>query len=76
MKKSFFGLIAIAFISLSSFTTIDSKDVLHNCRYIIYNSKTGATLGYVTISDMPDNVACGSNAGLNAALATWEATHP
>lgn len=76
MKKSFFGLIAIAFISLSSFTTYDSKDVLHNCRYRIYNSNTGATLGYVTISDMPDNVSCGSQTGLNAALATWDALHP
>ena len=76
MKKSFLGLIAIVFVSLSSFTTIDSKDVLHNCRYRVYNANTGATLGYVNISDMHENVACGSQAGLSAALATWEATHP
>lgn len=66
-----FSLASIAIFSLSSFTTVD--EVAHTCRYRIYNAKTGATLGYVVISDVPDNVACGSQQALDAALATWQA---
>ncbi|CAM3798618.1 hypothetical protein FLGE108171_15365 [Flavobacterium gelidilacus] len=77
MKKVFFGLIAVAFISLSSFTSVNSnEDVLHNCRYRVYNANTGQTLGYVNINDMPDNVGCGSQVALNAALASWQAMNP
>ena len=59
MKKSFFGLVAIAFISLSSFTTKDSKELLlRNCTYRMYNA-AGQYLGNQTII-VNDGTSCGS----------------
>ena len=57
MKKIFYGVIALAFISLSSFTKADSKDdVLHNCRYRMYSN--GTFVGYYNFYDVPNDVPC------------------
>jgi len=75
MKKSFFGLIAIAFISLSSFTTKSTDElVLHNCTYNMYNA-SGQFLGQLTLYDVPDNVSCGSSKAKQVAIDYWNGTH-
>ncbi len=58
-----FSLTAVAFISLSSFTSFAAS-----CRYRIYNPNTGQTYGYITIYNLPDNYNCGSPAALKAAV--------
>ncbi|NHN25205.1 hypothetical protein FIA58_005885 [Flavobacterium jejuense] len=74
MKKSFFGLIAIAFISLSSFTKENSKDVVeHSCTYRMYGA-SGQYLGTHTIS-LPNVVDCGSVLGKYAAIEIWNNNH-
>lgn len=70
MKKSFIGLIAIAFVSLSSFTSVNSKkEVLtHSCSYNLYSK--GKYVGSITI-DTPDSVACDSPEGKEMAIFCW-----
>ena len=75
MKKSFFGLIAIAFISLSSFTTKSSDElVLHNCTYRMYNA-AGQYLGNWTLFDVPDNISCGSDRAKQVAIDSYNGMH-
>lgn len=67
MKKSFFGLIAIGFISLSSFTTKNSKELLmKECTYNMYNA-SGQYLGQQTISIFED-MSCGSSLAKRIAI--------
>lgn len=69
MKKSFLGLIALGFISLSSFTKIDTKEVLmHSCSYNLYSK--GKYVGAITI-DTPDSVSCDSPEGSEMAIFCW-----
>lgn len=71
MKKLLLGLIAVGFISLSSFTTIDSKEILvHNCTYDMYN-KSGEYLGTITLYDVPDNISCSSDQAKKVAIDYW-----
>ena len=74
MRKSFFGLIAIAFISLSSFATKSTDVVLHNCTYNMYNA-SGQFLGQLTLYDVPNNVSCGSSQAKEVAIDYWNGTH-
>lgn len=74
MKKSFLGLIALAFFSLSSFTSIDSKDdVLHKCTYRMYNA-SGKYLGNLTIN-MWDFADCSSIYAESVAISAWNDQH-
>jgi hypothetical protein len=75
MKNVMFSLAAVAFISLSSFTSKDEVVVgYHNCTYNMYNRVTGQFLGkWQTM--IPDNVPCGSPKALNYAVATWNLVH-
>ena len=77
MKKAFFGLIAVAFISLSSFTSVNSSEDLlkaHNCTYRMYNA-AGQYLGNWTLYDVPDNVSCGSAVATQAAIDSYNGMH-
>ena len=61
----------IGFITLNSFTTSLVK-FAKTCTYRVYDVKSGETLGFVEIKDMPDGVSCKDQRALDAALATWE----
>ena len=78
MKKLLFGLMALSsFFFMSSFTTIENSanGGTHPCKYRVYNVRTGETIGYVNISDVPDNVPCDSKVAKDAALASWYANN-
>ncbi len=50
-------------------------DVLsHNCQYGVYNSR-GERIGTVIVTDVPDNVSCGSSSAKANALAIWNAAN-
>lgn len=67
MKNLFFGLLAIAFISLSSFTTKNSKGLLlRNCTYNMYNA-AGDYLGQQSII-VNDETSCGSSVAKGIAI--------
>lgn len=70
-KISFGSIVSFGFITLNSFTTISVR-FAKTCTYRVYDVKSGATLGFVEIKDMPDNVPCNDKRALDAALATWE----
>jgi hypothetical protein len=74
MKNIFFGLIAIVFFSLSSFTILDTKDlILHTCKYKCYNA-SGQYLGTVTIQ-MWDFADCGSIYAQSVAIQAANSGH-
>lgn len=74
MKNFLFGFIAIAFFSLSSFTNLDSKDlILHTCKYKCYNA-SGQYLGTVTIQ-MWDFADCGSIYAQSVAIQAANSGH-
>lgn len=74
MKKTFFGLLAIGFISLSSFTTKESKKIVeHHCTYNMYNAE-GKFLGQQTIL-VPDSISCGSTEAKNTAIFVYNYFH-
>jgi hypothetical protein len=44
--------------------------VVHDCYYRVINSR-GETVGYVHLTDVPNNVSCGSSAALSVAQDAW-----
>jgi hypothetical protein len=74
MKKLLFGLFTMGFVTLSSFTTINSEDlVLHNCTYKMYSN--GQYLGDWTLYGVPDNVSCNSSYAKQVAMDSWNGMH-
>lgn len=74
MKKYLFGLIAIAFISLSSFITKNSEELMpRNCTYNIYNSQ-GQYLGQYSII-VNDGTSCGSAGAKSIAIEAYNISH-
>lgn len=69
MKKSFFGLLAVAFISLSSFTTKESKKIKYkHCTYLMYG--VSGYLGTHTIM-VDEGMSCGNSAAVSAAIYSY-----
>jgi hypothetical protein len=73
MKKTIFGLFAIGFVLLSSFTTKETILVDHNCNYRFLYAN-GQSAGSVTLS-IPDGVPCDSKKAKAYALAFWNLHH-
>lgn len=75
MKKSVLGLIALIFVSLSSFTSnvVPEKKLTHSCTYRMYNA-SGQYLGTLTTT-FPDVVDCGSLLAKWAAIEIWNNNH-
>lgn len=68
MKNVFWGLLAIVFITMSSFTT-NASFFAHTCYYKMYNSR-GQYLGDWSLI-LPDNVPCTSTKAVNLAVASY-----
>ena len=74
MKNLSFGLLAIALITLSSFTAKNSKELLLKfCNYNIYNAK-GEYLGQQSII-VNDETSCGSREAKSIAITAYNGTH-
>ncbi len=57
---------------LVDFTEVNKIDELvsHTCYYGVYNSR-GERIGSVIMTDVPDNVSCGSSSALANATRIW-----
>lgn len=75
MKNLFLGFLAIVFISMSSFTSVNNDEIIvHNCTYRMYNA-SGQYLGNWTLYDVPDNISCGSSTAKQVAIDSYNAFH-
>lgn len=68
MKFKLLSFVAIAFIALNSFTSLDTKDeaVSHVCTYRMYSN--GTFVGYWTLESVPDDVSCSSDVAIRTAI--------
>lgn len=87
MKNIFLGLFMLAGTAMFANTSVETSEVtkeakvetlksfesatfLKTCQYGVYNTR-GERIGTVIMSDVPDNVACGSPATLKQAADLW-----
>lgn len=61
-------------VEKTSEVKIKDDVLLHNCQYGVYNSR-GERVGTVIVTDVPDNVSCGSAIAKANALAIWQAAN-
>jgi hypothetical protein len=60
--------------NLESLELLEAKSevyISHDCYYRVVNSR-GETIGHVVLTDVPDNVACGSSLALSVAQDAWD----
>ncbi|MCF6298070.1 MAG: hypothetical protein L3J08_08850, partial [Flavobacteriaceae bacterium] len=59
-------------VELTNSVDVNKIDELvsHTCYYGVYNSR-GERIGSITMTDVPDNVSCGSSTAIAAATALW-----
>lgn len=71
MKFKLLSFVAIAFIALNSFTSLDTKDeaVSHVCTYRMYSN--GTFVGYWALESVPDDVSCDSDVARRVAVISY-----